>query len=184
MQQAHESTTYASPLRIDLMDAATRQQVRDLIQSHLLSYHEDEHGNPKHPGRLHVPARAQAAASGTILRRPARGLVTLLSRPDADAQHKGVRALLQISADCQLTLWGGNSFDMRLLDAPLRKLSVSFFEDPERQNMLVLSTAHVDSAEAHAPAIVCVVRDRSKWLAIFSRRGVAPHLCVERRGQA
>ena len=179
MQQAQESTTYASPLRVDLLDAATRQQVRDLIQSHLLSYHEDEHGNPKYPERLHVSARSQAAASGTILRRPARGLVKLLSRPDADAQDTGVRALLQISADCQLKMWGGSSFDVRLLDAPLRKFSVSFFEDPARQNMFVLSSAHVDSAEAHPPAIVCVARDRSKWLAIFSRRGVAPHHYVE-----
>ena len=51
MQQTHESTTYASLLRVDLMDAATRQQVCDLIQSHLLRYHEDEHDNPKHPER-------------------------------------------------------------------------------------------------------------------------------------
>ena len=121
MQQAHESTTYASLLRVDLMDAATRQQVRDLIQSRLLSYHEDEHGNPKHPERQHVPAIPEAAASASILRRPARGLVTLLSMPDADAQHKGVKALLQISADCQLKMWGGSSFDVRLLNAPLRK---------------------------------------------------------------
>ena len=189
MQQAYQSTSYASPLRVDLMDAATRQRLHDLIQYRLLSYHEDEHGNPKHPEPLLVPARAQAAASGTldhfmlartILRRPARGLVTLLSRPDADAQHKGVRALLQISADCQLTIWGGNSFNVILLDAPLCKLTVSFLEDPARQNMLVLSAAHVDSAEAHPPAIFCMVRDRSKWLAIFSRRGVSPHHYVQR----
>ena len=184
MQQAHESTTYASRLRVDLMDAATRQQVRDLIQSHLVSYHEDEHGNPTHPPRLHVPARAQAAAPGTSLRRPARGLVTLLSRPDAAAQHKGVRALLQISADGQLTMLGSNSFDVILLDAPLCKLSVGFFEDPARQNMLVLSAAQVDSAEAHTPAIVCVVRNRSKWLAIFSRHSATSHPYVEREAEA
>ena len=184
MQPAHESNTYASPLRVDLMDAATRQLVRDLIQSHLVSYHEDEHGNPKHPSRLHAPARAQAAASGTSLHRPARGLVTLLPRPDADARHKGMRALLQISADGQLTMWGSNLFDVILLDTPLCKLSVSFFEDPARQNMLVLSAAQVDSAEAHTPAIVCVVRNRSKWLAIFSRHSATPHPYVEREAEA
>ena len=102
-----------------------------------------------------------------------RGLVTLRSRPDATAQ-RGMDAVLEISAEGELKVWGGADFSEELLQVELRKLIVSFSESPARGDMFVLSVAQRMDATQDAPAFCCFVRDRSKWLTIFERRGVTP----------
>jgi hypothetical protein len=75
-------------------------------------------------------------------------------------------------------MWGGNNFDEVLLQSPLCKLGVYFSEDPARSSMFVLSVANNENktSATHDPAISCFVKDRSKWLAIFRRRGVTPQV--------
>ena len=85
----------------------------------------------------------------------------------------GVWRQFEISGEGNLTMWGGTNFDEVLLQSPLCKLSVHFSEDPAQSRTFVLSVANKTSA-AQNPAIYCFVRDRSKWLAIFRRRGVTP----------
>jgi hypothetical protein len=83
-------------------------------------------------------------------------------------------AVLEISAEGELKLWGGADFNEELLQVELRKLFVSFSESPARGDMFVLSVAQSMSAMQDTQAVCCFVRDRSKWLTIFERRGVTP----------
>jgi len=166
--------TYQSPLRVDLMDAPSRQRLRNYLQAHFASYHEDEHGQPAFaPDHRHW-CRPRSPAVGP-LRRPARGLVSLGSSPDTLMQ-RGLSAVLIISAEGKLTLWGGANFDAELLNVPLCNLTVQFPEDSgsTKSNMFVLSMTCDPHRQLHVPAFWCSVRDRSKWLTIFRRRGVVP----------
>ena len=110
------------------------------------------------------------------LRRPACGLVMLRSSPRANAQP-GVSALLEISADGDVTLWGGANFDSQLVSAPLSELSFFFSEDPAHGNMFLISAA-ANSVQATAPdavpaaAVYCFVRNTNTWLAVLRRHGV------------
>jgi len=79
-------------------------------------------------------------------------------------------ALLEISANGELKLWGGADFEVELINVELQKLTVSCSEDPARSDMFILSVAK----SVNAPAVCCFVKDRNKWLTIFSRRGVTP----------
>ena len=169
---------FASPLRVETMDATRRQLLRNYLQACFVNYHEDENGRPTYPPN-EPPIRAwAAAATAEPLRRPARGLVTLRTTcafPDA---QRGVKAILEISAEGNLTILGGAGFDEVLLKAALPKLSVCFSEDPTRSSTFVISVAN-NAALTQSPAICCVVRDRSarsKWLNVFRRRGVTPQV--------
>jgi hypothetical protein len=166
--------TFASPLHVEMLDAASRKLLRDYLQARLVSYHEDENGQPTSPPPNQRTARSCAAKATTgPLRRPARGLVTLCLTPGGPDTQRGVNAVLEISAEGNLTMWGGTNFDEVLLQSPLCKLSVHFSEDTAQSRTFVLSVANKTSVTQN-PAIYCFVRDRSKWLAIFRRRGVTP----------
>jgi hypothetical protein len=89
-----------------------------------------------------------------------------------------VKAILEISAQGNLTILGGAGFDEVFLKAALPKLSVYASEDPTHSSTFVISVAN-NAALTQSPAICCVVRDRSarsKWLTIFRRRGVTPQV--------
>jgi len=165
--------TFASPLHVEMLDAASRKLLRDYLQARLVSYHEDENGQPTYPPTQRPARSSTATATAGPLRRPARGLVTLCINPGGSETQRGVNAVLEISGEGNLTMWGGTNFDEVLLQSPLCKLSVHFSEDPAQSRAFVLSVANKTSA-AQNPAIYCFVRDRSKWLAIFRRRGVTP----------
>jgi hypothetical protein len=169
------NSTYASPLRVDLMDAPSRQRLCNYLQARLVCYHEDEHGQPTYDPDQRPSRTATPSVAGS-LRRPARGLVTLRTSPESSTQ-RGTTAVLEISAEGELRLWGGASFDTELLNAALCQLSVQFSDDPAHGDMFRLSAA--PSGDAEAPVIWCCVRDRSKWLAIFRRRGVTPSLLAQ-----
>ena len=164
---------YTSPLRVDLMDAASRQHLRDFLQSRFISYQEDENGAPvvaPDNQRPHAPLPAAGNPSTASVRRPARGLVTLRASPDA-ASLTGLRALCTVSAEGDLTLWGGPDFDMQLLHAPLSSLAASISEDPAQGEMFALAC---DDAP-NVPTVYCFARDpagRNRWLDILRRRGV------------
>jgi hypothetical protein len=181
MARTPSDTTYTSPLRVHLLDAQSLRCLRDYLQARLVSYHEDENGQPTFPpDQRRQPkaptsgGRVAASAAAKALRRPVRGLVTLRSCPDASAQQ-GMGALLEISANGDLKLWGGADFEVELINVELHKLTVSFSEDPARSDMFVLSVAQ----SVNAPAVCCFVKDRSKWLTIFARRGVTPVISEE-----
>ena len=184
MSMAHNApsvNTYTSPVRVHLLDAQSIQCLRDYLQARLISYHEDDNGQPtfppdqrRHPKSPTSQGRVAASAAAKALRRPVRGLVTLRSCPDASAQQ-GMDALLEISANGELTLWGGTDFDVELINVELHKLTMSFSENPARSDMFVLSVAQ----SVNAPAVCCFVKDRSKWLTIFARRGVTPVMSEE-----
>lgn len=170
------TVAFESPLRVDLMDAESRRNVRAYIQSRLLSYHEDENGNPTFPpGHAHSDGAAATPTPGSpVVHTPARGIVTMRSGVDA-RNNTGMRALCTVFAQGAraLNLWGGDDFDTKLLTIPLASLSVSVVEDTAHDNMFALSCA--SSGDAPVPSVYCFVRDRpvrDKWLAIFRRRGV------------
>ena len=172
MAHALSNTVYASPLRVDQMDARSRQRLRDYLRAQFVSYHEDEHRQPAFmPGQRADSGVAPAAASAAtqVVRRPVRGLVKLRSCPDATCQ-RGIDALLEISTQGELTLWGGTDFDDELLRVELRKLIVHFSQSSERSDMFVLSVAQSTAV----PAVFCFVKNRSKWLTNFCCRGVTP----------
>ena len=163
---------YQSPLRVDLMDTPSRQRLRNYLQTLLVSYHEDEHGQPTFAPD-HRPFSVPRSPAAGPLRRPARGLVSLGSSPYT-LVHRGLSAVLQISAEGQLTIWSGANFDAELLNVPLCKLMVQFPEDQAKGNMFVLSISPDPHCQVPVPSVWCRVRDRSKWLTIFRRRGVVP----------
>jgi hypothetical protein len=76
---------------------------------------------------------------------------------------------MEISAEGDLTLWGGANFDEELLKVEADKICAHFFEDPARQDVFVLSV--VNGQRTGVPSVCCFVRDRSKWLSILRRRG-------------
>ena len=152
------------------MDSLSRQHLCNYLQARRVGYHEDEYGQPTYAPDQQPSRTATPSLTGS-LRRPARGLVTLQTRPESSTQ-RGTNAVLEISAEGELRLWGGANFDTELLNAALCQLHVQFSDDPSQGDMFRLSTAPLGDAEA--PVIWCCVRDRSKWLAIFRRRGVTP----------
>jgi hypothetical protein len=160
---------FASPLRVDLIDAVRRKHLRDYLQAHLASYHEDERGQPVYPPNERLVPAAAVKATKACVRRPARGLVTL-RLASGDTTERGMNALLEISAEGDLTISGGANFDEQLLNVPVCQISVHFYEDPARKDMFLLSVANQEAA--YDPSVCCCVRDGSKWLAIFRRRGV------------
>ena len=170
MTHAPADSTYASQLRVDLMDAPSRQHLRNYLQAILLNYHEDEFGQPTFAPNL-PSFRVVTPTPAVSLRRPARGLVTLHSSPDAPPGERGVRAILEISAGGDLTLWGGDNFGVELLKTALRSISIQFYDDPVQSDVFAISVAH-DREDVQLPSVWCCVRDRSKWLNIFRRRGV------------
>ena len=120
--------------------------------------------------RPHAPLPAEGNASTASVRRPARGLVTLRACPDA-APLSGFRALCTVSAEGDLTLWGGPDFDMQLLHAPLSRIAVSISEDPAQGEMFALACNDAPDV----PTVYCFARDpagRNRWLDILRRRGV------------
>jgi len=177
-QHRAEGNILASPLRVETMDANCRQLLRNYLQAFFINYHEDENGRPTYPPNAPPIRTWAAAATAEPLRRPARGLVTLRTTRDSPDTQGGVNAILEISAEGNLTILGGAGFDEVFLKAALPKLSVYFSEDPTRSSTFVISVSN-NAAVAQSPAICCVVRDwsaRSKWLNIFRRRGVTPQV--------
>ena len=67
-------------------------------------------------------------ATTACVRRPARGLVTLRSA-SGDTTERGMKALLEISAEGDLTICGGANFDEQLLKVAVCKISVHFYEE-------------------------------------------------------
>ena len=169
MTNEQPDNTYASQLRVDLMDAPSRQRLRNFLQARLVSYHEDEFGQPTFAPNLRS-FRVATPTPAVNLRRPARGLVALHSSPDTPGE-RGLRAILEISAEGDLTLWGGENFGVELLKAALRSISIQFSADPVQSDMFAMSVAR-NRDDVQVPAIWCCVRDRSKWLNVFRRRGV------------
>ena len=169
-QHALHGSICKSPLRIDLMDDISRKHLRDYMQAHLVSYFEDEYGQPAYPPdeRPARPAVAAARSTAGRVRRPVRGLVTLRAS-STDTTERGVSALMEISAEGDLTLWGGANFDEELLKVETDKICAHFFEDPARQDVFVLSV--VNGQSTSVPSVCCFVRDGSKWLSILRRRG-------------
>jgi hypothetical protein len=168
-QESQSDSAFASPLRVDLMDAVCRKHLRDYLQAHLTSYHEDERGQPAYPPNERLVPAAAVKATTACVRRPARGLVTLRSA-SGDTTERGMKALLEISAEGDLTICGGANFDEQLLKVAVCKISVHFYEEPARKDMFLLSVPNQQAADA--PSVCCCVRDGSTWLAIFRRRGV------------
>ena len=170
-QHALHGSICKSPLRIDLMDDISRKHLRDYMQARLVSYYEDEYGQPAYPPDERPALAAVAAAKSTAgrMRRPVRGLVTLRAS-SKDTTERGVSALMEISTECDLTLWGGANFDEELLKVDADKICSHFFEDPARQDVFVLSV--MNNQSTGVPSVCCFVSDRSKWLGILRRRGV------------
>ena len=168
-QQISTGSACVSPLRAHLMDGISRKHLRAYLQARLVSYHEDENGHPtfpldEQPDRASITATARRTSW-----RPVRGLVTLRTSSN-DTTGRGVRALLEISAEGNLIIWGGANFDGELLKSPLHKICVHPYEDPVRMNAFMLSIP--SSKPGNVPTIDCFVRDRNKWLGTFHRRGV------------
>ena len=170
-QHALSDNIFKSPLRMELMDVISRKQLRDYMQARLVSYSEDEYGQPTYPPDERPARAAEAAAKSTTgrVRRPVRGLVTLRVS-SKDTTERGVSALMEISTECDMTLWGGANFDEELLKVEADKICAHFFEDPARQEVFVLSVMNSQSIDV--PSVCCFVRDRSRWLSILRRRGV------------
>jgi hypothetical protein len=47
--RASGGNMFASPLPVEMLDAASRKLLRDYLQARLVSYHEDENGQPTNP---------------------------------------------------------------------------------------------------------------------------------------
>jgi hypothetical protein len=175
--QPWAQTTMVSPLRIEKMDATTRQCLRSYLQARLISYHEDEHGQPAFPpGAAPPPARQASATKHDAARRPARGLVTLRSSPGAP-EHSGVKALCALSGKGDLSLFGGPDFETVLITMPMNRVVVSVCGDAEHGCVFALSCVGAQGeARADVPSVFCFVKDqaaRDKWVDIFRRRHVA-----------
>ena len=160
---------FVSPLRVHLIDSVTRKHLREYLQARLVSYHEDENGQPTFAPD-EQPARASITATPRRTWRPVRGLVTLRTS-STDTTERGVSALLEISAEGNLILWAGANFDQELLKVSLHKICVRPYDDTERKDVFMLSTPSCKPGSA--PSVNCFVRDRNKWLSIFRRRGVS-----------
>ena len=178
-------TIFESPLRVDLMDEATRLLLRHFLQRQFATYHEDEFGQPAFPPSCSALASRLTASNApnaptaltTALRRPARGLITIRSGPNA--AETGLQVLLEISVSGtpEAMLWSGTQFGTKIFQSPLSKLRVLFSEDPDNANIFMLSchdsgAASKDAAQVEAPMIYCFARDGRKWLSILRRRGV------------
>ena len=181
------SNIFMSPLRVDLMDEATRLLLRHFLQTRFATYHEDEFGRPAVPPSCSASASASRliarsapntqTALATALRRPARGLITIRSRPNA--AEAGLQVLLEISVSGtpEAILWSGAQFGTKIFNSPLSELRLLFSEDPDNANVFMLScrdsgAASKDAPQVEAPMIYCFARDGRKWLSILRRRGV------------
>ena len=174
-EQTSTGSAFASPLRVHLIDSVTRRHLREYLQARLVSYHEDENGQPTFPPNKQ-PALASITATARHTWRPVRGLVTL-RMGSTDTTERGVRALLEISAEGYLIIWGGANFDEELLKSALHKICIHPYDDPVRNQVFMLSLHSCKPGSV--PTINCFVRDRNKWLGTFRRRGVTVTTVVD-----
>jgi len=174
-QQTSTGSAFVSPLRVHRIDSVGRKHLREYLQARLVSYHEDEKGQPTFPPD-EQPARASITATTRRTWRPVRGLVTLRTS-STDTTERGVRAILEISAEGNLILWGGANFDEELLKSPLDRICAHPYEDPVRKEVFMLSISSCKPGSV--PTINCFVRDRNKWLGTFRRRGITVSAVVD-----
>ena len=152
------------------MDVVSRN-LRDYMQARLVSYYEDEYGQPAYPPDERPACAAVVAAKATAgrMRRPVRGLVTLRASSKCTTE-RGVSALMEIFTECDLTILGGANFYEELLKVETDKICAHLFEDLARHDVFMLSV--VNGQCTGVPSVCCFVRDRSKWLGILRRRGL------------
>ena len=139
-----------------LIDSVTRKHLREYLQARLISYHEDENGQPTF-ALDEQTARASITTTPPRTWRPVRGLVTLRTS-STDTTERGVRALLEIS-EGNLILWAGANFDEELLKVALHKICVHPYDDTERKDVFMLSCHSCKPGSV--PSVNCFVRDRN-----------------------